>query len=88
MKINFSFVPSIALMLLVLWRLIDVSLIYSSATIEPEPATAHVEKIFVHGRNLFITAQQIERLAMLHWSNILIGILLVIVIFQRILKAN
>jgi hypothetical protein len=68
---------AVGALLLILWRIIDGSLIYSEALTERNALTGHTVPVIVHGRELFITPAQSTRLSPLHWTN---GILIIMLI--------
>ena len=59
--------------------------IYSSATSISSPSTEHTVPLAIHGRIIFITKEQKNRLSSHHWTNFvpLVLILLIIIVKLR-----
>lgn len=70
---------------LVGWKFVDGSLIYSNAANGPDASAGRTVPVLVHGRELFITQEQSERLSPLHWTT---GVLVVLLIGFVIAKVN
>ena len=66
-----------------LLRLVDDSNIYSTATPAADIASDRTVEIIVHGRRLFISKTQQERLSYGHWSSLLIYALLIACFLQK-----
>ena len=79
-------VPAIGALALVLWKLFDGSLIYANAESVMNPVASKVVPIFVHGRELFITPDQALRLSALHWTNIVLLLLLVWIVVAKVVN--
>ena len=64
----------------ILFKMTEANGIYRSATPTPEPATGHVIQLEVHGRYIYITADQAKRKYGADWPVIFIGLVLLSVI--------
>lgn len=72
-----------AALLIVLWRLVDGNQIYAGAAPEKNLATGKTVQLHVHGRELFITPEQSERLNPFHWTSGLFVVLLAATVIAR-----
>lgn len=70
-------VCGVGALLMVLWKFVDGSLIYSNATTDRNVLTGYTVSMVIHGRELFITPDQSARLSPLHWTT---GVLVVLLI--------
>ena len=53
---------AIGALALLVWQLVDGALVYSHAEPASDPVAGRIVPVFVHGRELFITADQSRRL--------------------------
>ena len=70
-------------LLLVLWKLVYGNQIYATADTVSNVTTGQVVQIRVHGRDLYITADQKARLDPFHWTSGLFVFLLVVTVAVR-----
>jgi len=76
-------VSAAAALLIMLWRLVDGNQIYASAESEKNLATGKTVQLHVHGRDLFVTPEQGERLNPFHWTSGLFVVLLAATVIAR-----
>ena len=67
MRATLKKVLGVSILLLILCKMVDVSLIYANADTVKSSTTGKTVSVFVHGRTVFITPDQAQRLTHLHW---------------------
>lgn len=74
---------AIGLLAALLLKMFDGAYIYGTATQLPDRASERSVEISIHGRHIFITPDQKERLNPMHWSSLTLYGLLALFSIQK-----
>ena len=74
-------VAAAAILLLIIWKIVDGSLIYSNAVPARNSKSGQTVEIHIHGRDLYITPEQQIRLGPFHWTSGIFVLLIGCVVF-------
>lgn len=86
MRSFLSHFPAIALTAVLIFKIGDSAYIYAHAEAAADPKSGHTIEIPMHGRSVFITPDQMDRLGLFNWTNLVFLALTALVVVQKVRK--